>query len=331
MSSLSLEETKKSLQKTFLTFKSKNTALQFEFDYLRKHIPLDDLPKASSNLLALQTRTLLLATECIQMLDTYNMQHFLFGNALLGYTRHKGNLSPWDDNIQFGLMADDFWEFVAILRKEKMLFETGHIKNDKDKEIQNAQFFSFLDNIFSDGIFPDGYSFFAILTPFSLQIYKGTSLENHASIDIMPWYYWKNNANSRDYLSHAKNTRVQIEKCKKWKDIFTFYEKERLNHNIYTNESDLIAVGIASYGLTNTKFAGFFPKEKLFPLKEITLQGYNFNTFNDIEAYLTAHYGDYMQLPKDVGITSKSSELEEYLKTKDRTLDMIEANFTCKH
>lgn len=331
MSELSLEETKQNLQKTFLTFKSKNTALQFECDYLRKHISLDNLPAPSQNLLDLQERTLLLASKCTTLLEKYNMQYFLFANALVGYARHKGNLCPWDDCIQFGLMADNFWELVGILRKEKILFETGHFINHKDQQDKNLQFFSFLDTIFSDNILPHSYSFFAILTPFSLQIYNGTSLENHASIDILPWYYWKNTATSRDYLSHAKNVRTQVENCNKWHNIFTLYEKEHVANHLYASESDIIAAGIGSYILTNAKFSGFFPKDKLFPLQKIHLQGQKFNTFNDIEAYLSSNYGDYMQLPRDVGITTKSSVVEEYLKLKQRTLNMPEASFICKH
>lgn len=330
MSKLTLEDTKKSLQKTFMNFRSKNIALQFECDYLRKHIDINDLPAPSASLVSLQERNLQLATNCLQLFEKQNISAFLFGNALLGYARHNTKLCPWDDTIELGIMAHDFWRLVEKFRQENILFETNHIKNVK-QEMVNIHFITFLDTIFSGGTFSHENAFFAVLTPFALQIYSGTSLENYACIDIMPWYYWKEDATSRDYVSHAKNIREKIQTCKRWEEIFGMYKKECENSAVYVEESKIIAPGVASQYLTNKKFSGFLPSKSIFPLQKIRLQNHTFYTFNTIEHYLTSNYGDYMQLPRDIGITTKSSVLEQYLQTKGRSLNMLEASVICKH
>lgn len=377
MSKKNLEETKKNLQETFMALKSRNTNLQFQCDYLRNHIEICDLPKSSPALAFLQTRLIHFASTCSQILEEHNIQNFLFGNALLGYLRHHKTLCPWDDSLQIGVMAQDFWMLKDLLRQQNLLISTNHIKNNTkffqgetpkidfltliDAQFQKKQEYSTDHKMYTtlqekqDQTYPQNIplteqktlwerqSFiknmdfaqneilFAVQTPFALQLFSGTSLENHVSIDIIPWYYWKESVSSRDYLFHAKDIRTQIEKCPTWEDIFTLYDKERTKNTFYTEKSKHIAPGVGSHILTYFKFSGFFPHDSVFPLQQIRLQNEIFSTFANFEEYARLHYGDYTQLPRDIGIATKSSLVEAYLKTKKRSMHMPEAQVTCKH
>lgn len=47
-----------------------------------------------------------------------NINYTLIGGSLIGAIRHKG-IIPWDDDIDIGLMHDDYVKLLAILKKEK--------------------------------------------------------------------------------------------------------------------------------------------------------------------------------------------------------------------
>lgn len=47
----------------------------------------------------------------------YNIRYFLIGGAAIGVERHKGFI-PWDDDIDIGMLRDDFEKFLAISRTE---------------------------------------------------------------------------------------------------------------------------------------------------------------------------------------------------------------------
>lgn len=65
----------------------------------------------------LQTTLLNMATEIDQVFREHGIRLFLTGGSLLGAVRHKGFI-PWDDDMDFGVIREDYEKIKEIFDKE---------------------------------------------------------------------------------------------------------------------------------------------------------------------------------------------------------------------
>ena len=58
-----------------------------------------------------------LAKKLLEVCKKYNLKIWAEGGTLLGAVRHKGFI-PWDDDLDFVMMRDDFEKLIEIGPKE---------------------------------------------------------------------------------------------------------------------------------------------------------------------------------------------------------------------
>lgn len=75
---------------------------------------------------------LVLAEELKRICEKYNIKYFMIAGTLLGAVRHKGFI-PWDDDMDFGMLREDFEHFLAVcsLELNKTLFYLQTGESDK--------------------------------------------------------------------------------------------------------------------------------------------------------------------------------------------------------
>jgi len=116
----------------------------------------------------------------------HNLKYFLIGGSLLGVIRHQGFI-PWDDDIDVGMLREDYERFSAIVEKEfnqpyfwqtpetdqEYLFSFNKLRNSNTTAISKP--FRYAE--FNQGIFLDVF-------PFDNGVFEGAE-ERHNKINLL--------------------------------------------------------------------------------------------------------------------------------------------------
>ena len=65
----------------------------------------------------LQDTELEILQEIIRVCNANNITYFTVGGTTLGAIRHNGFI-PWDDDIDIGMMRDDYEKFLSVAKTE---------------------------------------------------------------------------------------------------------------------------------------------------------------------------------------------------------------------
>ena len=61
---------------------------------------------------------------------THNIKYYMIGGTLLGAVRHKGFI-PWDDDIDVGMLRQDYEKFLALSSKFSKNYIISNYKTNK--------------------------------------------------------------------------------------------------------------------------------------------------------------------------------------------------------
>lgn len=92
-------------------------ALQYQIKYLKSNMEINKIKPAYGFLRYKQKESLTLAKTIMEALKSINISPMLSGHSLLGAVRHNGFI-PWESNMQFALMAHDFWRIETFISSQ---------------------------------------------------------------------------------------------------------------------------------------------------------------------------------------------------------------------
>lgn len=246
----------------------------------------------------LQHCLLIIAKEIKRICEKNNIPYFMVAGTLLGAVRHQGFI-PWDDDMDFGMLRDDYNKFLKICETEldKEHFFLQIIDTDPEygkfyaKILLNDTFLNYnsiIKNKARKGFFVDVFPYDSI--PDSKLLQKKQSVVTTFAMRLL--------REKLNYTIPCNSLGGKIEILFKGfftkKALIRLYENEMQRYNKNKN-STYICCSNAGNG---------YPKETL---KREWISNLKLMKFEDTEfpgsvlydSYLTYFYGDYMTPPPE--------------------------------
>ena len=241
--------------------------------------PASEIPKATGILRKIQLADLKMMLIFDKLCQENGYEYWLdFGN-LLGAVRHGGFI-PWDDDVDLGMIRDDYEKFIEKYKNGIPGYEDLYLEfnnNGKNK------------------------CFLKI---------KHKTLPNIA-LDIFPYDFYYKKSDKDEQIKLTKQIK-KIRDCVGYKLLQLFYigNNDGMRNRFFMIRDKIILKGnkvnredkpSLFYGLDypHPYDNYFFDYDKIFPLKKIKYENYDLSCPNDEISILKQVFRDYMSIPDD--------------------------------
>lgn len=242
--------------------------------------------------------------DFVSVCEENNLKYFALAGTTLGALRHGGFI-PWDDDIDVGLLREDYDKVLEIFKRDF---------SDKYTVVNGDEFSGYplmttriiingtkfveepLKNIKCPlGIFLDVYAFDNAAKDEKARIkqtkktwfYSKLLILKHIPFPVLPFY-------------GIKKKLCHVITFLGWLFLNVFfvshkylYSKCKHYSTMYNGED----TGIYGYFCDTDGFCQTMPASDIFPLRKMKFEDIEIYFPNESEKMLTAVYGDYMQLP----------------------------------
>lgn len=227
-----------------------------------------------------------------------NLRYSLGGGTLLGAIRHKGFI-PWDDDVDVMLPRPDYEKFVSICMKREtgfnlITYETVNGYNGLFAKIFDPETIikdDFMEMTFETGVNIDIFPIDGLGENESeaLKIFKKTAWNRGMLVAVL----WKKFFRSKTHsilVEPIRFTMFILSRFANPKKILKKVDEENLKHPFEGSKYAGCVCG--SY-----REKEIMPTDTFEKYIEVDFEGEKLRAIANYDAYLTKHYGDYMQLP----------------------------------
>ncbi len=228
--------------------------------------------------------------------EEHGLRYFVLGGALLGAVRHKGFI-PWDDDIDIGLPRTDYERFKNCMKElpqgSRYVLETP---------LEHKEFGISFCKLFDTSTTRIENTRFKPLRGLDIDIFPldgigntyAESLKNYKKIHFKKGYQYIKTCAFRKGRKFYKNFVIFCARCLPfaWKRLAK--KIDRLCAARPYEECVYIANLLGKWGKREIVERSWMGEPTLYPFEDMQVYGPC-----DAEKYLTAVYGDYMQLPPE--------------------------------
>lgn len=236
--------------------------------------------------------------EILKVVDSIcrenDIPYFLESGTLLGAVRHSGFV-PWDDDIDISVMLSDYKRLRKLLidkLPDNMVFQDDSTDPNYPMLIWKVRD--------TKSLFEEEYS--------NKLKYKGLYIDLFP-LEKIPCWKWKV---FLDYIYGHCVRALHNYSNKKDKLISSFiYPFAKALVIITRLINKFIPCDIVSFQYGRKTYVQYNLKD-IFPLKDMTFEGYSFLVPHNPDALLKTCFGDYMQIPPEEKRTTHTGRIEFY-------------------
>lgn len=241
----------------------------------------------------IQQRLLIMAKVFHEFCEKHGLKYYMLGGTMLGAVRHKGFI-PWDDDIDFGMMREDYEKFLSLRDEYPSGYSLNDYKSDKNFKYgfckiydENSTYIEKLCKVeLIGGIFIDVFPLDNIGDDFDKAIALSKKIRSRKKIVNAIMYKGARLTLAKTIISGA----LQImPKTNKWYDwIYNTIGK-------YKNKDSKYITNV--FGASHEKETvakEVFGEPRLYDFEDTKFYG-----VADYDKYLSRMYGDYMTPPPE--------------------------------
>ena len=283
--------------------------LNRQFEYLKAHSDISKLKPASGNLRKEQLELLDFCNEFFDEIKELNIKPFLAYGNLIGAVRHQGFI-PWDDDLDFGLMRDDYEKLIAYCKNHYQVV----YYNKKLSEFNEVKDFEKMNDYVSR--YPNQWVLEIWLD--QLQLSRGTSVKDLKFIDFWAFDFFDDSYSLEEYEKEVKFINQKKREIDFVEQSVNFIRERVKNNPHIVKDSKRIFFGfdnMGSYGRQNYNKKDMMPRDVVLPLKKVKFENTEFYAPNRPEEFLSYSYQDIYAYPSDLGFEHHNYYKEEFIKS----------------
>ena len=292
------------------------------YQFLKSIADTKTLKPCKGELREYQLKLLDFAKKMFEDFEKIDVKYFLTSGNLLGAYRNKGFI-PWDDDIDIGMIRDDFDKLIEYLRKNCLEVDVSEISYSKrNRSFVINEFIKKNPNVMSFAIFPT-----------HLQILQGDSMKNLMTLDIHPYDYYSDDYTEEEIKKDINLIKRQKTKIDNFAELNKYLKELRLSNNKIGVKSNKIYYGYDNYDITFIPFTDWYKVDDILPIKKVDYENIQCCVPNKPEKSLLINYGnDYMSMPKEIIFNShigyrETCEVVKHSLDKQVMLKKIERKF----
>lgn len=260
--------------------------LQKQVDYMRRHIDVHHILPAEGKLREWQLTLVNVSAQLLKRVRDLNIKPFLSGGNLLGYVRHNGFI-PWDDDIDFSVMREDYEKLRAFCREN--LYTRREVESGKKGDRKVAE-------DMKDWCFREGGD--------ELNIYLWLPNGERVAVDFFVLDYYAEDYPFEELMKKKEEVRIRLSDAifDDEKRVKCFQEALRENSGNTVKDSNHIYFGLDHEGIMRKVQEGWISKDVVFPLQKILYEGQYFYVPNKPEEFLKFEFHNIWEIPEDAGL-----------------------------